>query len=123
MDIDVLKLNASTLIGIREQIDQLASKVDEMIFYNDRAVADAVFISRARIEPISSGDKRIPIARQVRRLLQLSRGNGITVEEIVCLLSKKQSIVPQTVRCALRRSRADGTAKSIGRRWYAIAGN
>ena len=123
MDVGICKLNASTLAEIRAKITEVSVTIDEMIALNDRAVADAIFLSRAHIEPISSGEKRIPVARQVRRLLQLSGKNGTTVEEIVHLLSQKQSIVPQTVRCALRRSRADGTAKSIGRRWYAVGGS
>ncbi|MCW1432413.1 hypothetical protein [Novosphingobium sp. JCM 18896] len=121
MDIGLCKLNALSLAEIKAKITELSNTIDQMITLNDHAVASAVFRSSAQIEPLSSGAKRIPVAREVRRLLQISGENGTTVEEIVHILSKKQPIVAQTVRGALHRSRASGTAKSVRRRWYAVA--
>lgn len=112
------ELNVATLIELKAQIGRLATTIDEIISFNERAVSKSTLARAPKIEPLPGGSKRIPVAKEVRQLLQLAGRDGTTAEEIIHIMSKKRSVVPQTVRCALRRCRELGTAKSVGRRWF-----
>lgn len=120
MNAGIHQLNVATLLKLQDQIATLATTVSEILSLNEHVATKSILSDEAMIQPFSSGLKQIPVAREVRRLLQLAGEDGTTVEEIIHILSKKRPIVPQTVRCALRRCRDEGRAKSLGRRWYAV---
>jgi hypothetical protein len=112
------ELNVATLLELKSQIGVLATTIDEIISLNEHAVSKSNLARAPKIEPIPGDSKPISVAKEVRRLLQIAGCDGTTAEEIIHIMSKKRPVVPQTVRCALRRCRELGTAKSVGRRWY-----